>query len=112
MNLEDLSEKHQKSYRLLAKILLAYSAPSESLAAQVIATRTLNIDRTFALWCMQELGRRRKLGEEFDFEGYIEEKINKIPKLDPKIKNNNNLGFSLIKSFLKNGKPNINQRNS
>lgn len=60
-------------------------AGSEALAAQVVAYKTLGINKKMAMMCMKELSRRRiELGEDFDFEGYIETEMKKIPEI-PKI---------------------------
>lgn len=59
-------------------------ANSEVLAAHVVVYRTLGINRELAKACMQELANRRKFSD-FDYEGFIEEKVKEIPltkKLD------------------------------
>jgi hypothetical protein len=55
---------------------------SETLAAHIVIYKTLNIDRETALLCMAELGRRRALGDEFDYETFIEAEVEKIPKVN------------------------------
>ena len=57
------------------------SANSEFLAAGVVIYKTLGINREFAIACMKELANRRKNGEDFNYEEFIEEEINKIPKI-------------------------------
>jgi len=54
---------------------------SETLAAHIVIYKTLNIDRETALLCMAELGRRRMLGDEFDYETFIEVEVAKVPKI-------------------------------
>jgi len=56
------------------------TSPSETLAAHVVAYRTIGINKEIAIECMKELSKRRKSGEEFNFENYIEEQVAKIPK--------------------------------
>lgn len=64
------------------RILEIPQADSKLLAAHVVVYRTLGIEKEFALACMTELARRRDLGDDFDYESYIEAEIVKIPKLD------------------------------
>ena len=54
---------------------------SETLAAHIVIYKTLNIDRETALLCMEELGRRRERGDDFDYEAFIEAEIAKMPKI-------------------------------
>lgn len=54
--------------------------PSKGIAAFVVLYKVLGIQKEFAIFCMEELARRRSLGEDFDFETYIEEKVNLMPK--------------------------------
>lgn len=54
---------------------------SERLAAQVVLYKTLGLQKDLALICMAELSRRRGLGEDFDFETFIEQEIKKIPPI-------------------------------
>ncbi len=54
-------------------------ANSEFLAVGVITYKTLGINKEFALACMQELATRRKNGEDFNYEDYIDEEIKKFP---------------------------------
>lgn len=83
--LHDLSNKEtaQRDVRA-AKIS---TAPSEALCGYVVLFRTLALEKEFSIVCMQELMRRRELGDEFDFESFIEEKCKDIPipkgKLQP-----------------------------
>lgn len=68
--------------KLIKPELSLIGAGSEVLAAQVIAYRALGINKKLAMICMAELSRRRiELGEEFDFESYIESEIKKIPEI-------------------------------
>jgi len=53
---------------------------AEFLAASVVVYKTLGINKEFALACMQELATRRKNGDTFNYEDYIEEEIKKFPK--------------------------------
>lgn len=57
-------------------------AASKVLAAHIVVYRTLGIEKDFAVTCMEELVRRRALGDDFDYETYIDEEVKKIPKID------------------------------
>lgn len=54
---------------------------SKTLASYVVIYKALNIDKELALMSMNELARRRKLGEIFDYESFIDEEIAKMPKM-------------------------------
>lgn len=69
--------------KLLNKCLEMNIANSKSLAAHIVSYKVYNIDSKFSLICMEELVRRRNLGEEFNFEQYIEDQIKLLPKPDP-----------------------------
>lgn len=53
---------------------------SESLAAQIVVYRSLGLNKKLAIACMQELSARRKAGDTFEYEKFIEEELKKIPK--------------------------------
>lgn len=57
------------------------SNSSESLAVCVITYRALGIDKGLAIVCMEELARRRQMGEEFDYESFIEENVSEMPQM-------------------------------
>ena len=73
-------EEKNKIVSLSRTVCISFST-SETLAAHVVVYRALNIEKEIALLCMKELARRRKHGESFDYESYIEEKIKMIPKM-------------------------------
>lgn len=52
----------------------------EGLAACVAVYRMLGIDKVLAKACMQELARRRQEGLEFDYEAYIDNAVDQMPK--------------------------------
>jgi hypothetical protein len=62
--------------------LLISQSSSEVLATQVVVYRSLGLNKTLALLSMAELARRRDLGEEFNYENFIEEELKKIPKIE------------------------------
>jgi hypothetical protein len=56
------------------------AATSEKLCEVVVASRYLGIMHEEAIFAMQELSRRRDLGDEFNFENKIEEIYTSLPK--------------------------------
>lgn len=71
---------------------------SEALAANVVAYRSLSLNKNFAKKCMTELAKRKLKGDEFDYEKFISEELNKLPK--PQNTDYNNL-FSILKNQIK-----------
>lgn len=82
-NKEELPLIEKESLQLKEQKIAALSAPSSGLAAYIVAYKVIGVNKEFALFCMEELARRRTLGEDFDFETYIEDNINKMPKIEP-----------------------------
>lgn len=76
-NIIDNSEERNESQPVVK------TAPSEGLAAYVVAYRVLGIGKELAISCMEELSSRRSRGDHFDFESYIEKHIANIPKPVP-----------------------------
>lgn len=70
---------------------------SKSLASYIIAYKALGLNKEIAIECMNELSKRRNLGDEFEFENFIEQELEKLPKITPP-QNISNI-FSLIKQF-------------
>ncbi len=73
---------------------------SEMLAVQVVIYRTLGIDKDAAELAMQELGSRRERGDSFEFENYIEQEVNKVPKIS-KVDNKKLSGQFNLQAILK-----------
>lgn len=92
-NLEELSSEERARAVFSQRILALGQASSADIAAKVVVHRALGCDRDLALICMTELCRRRSLGEDFDFETFIDDEVKKIPKLQ-------NLN-SILTGFLK-----------
>ncbi len=82
-DLDNLSLSEQENYTLFHRMLNAGTSQSNSLAAFIVFYRTFKTGEELAKVCMMELAWRRKLGEEFDFESYIETEAAKIPKVKP-----------------------------
>lgn len=82
-DLEELSLEEKENHELRLKLLMLEQAQSEALAAHVVLYKVLGLYKDSALACMAELARRRKNGEDFDYENFIEVEIKKLPKIPP-----------------------------
>lgn len=58
---------------------------SAKLAEMIVAHRYLGISETICVAAMQELGKRRAAGDDFDFETFIAENSSTLPKLEIKV---------------------------
>lgn len=81
INLEELSTQLQETYGLLQQNLWLLQASSDALAAHIVLYKALGMNKLTAISCMQELGRRRQLEEDFDYESFIEIESSKIPNI-------------------------------
>ena len=82
-NIRDIDDPDlSPDYRTQIKRLNVSQMTSDVLAAYVVAYKTIGIDKEFAIICMAELSRRRTLGEDFDFENFIEVELAKMPKME------------------------------
>lgn len=79
--INDLNKEKSKDLLKVSRLLSVGFSTSESLASHIVVYKTLGIDRELAQVCMKELARRRNLGENFDYEQFIEDKIKEIPKM-------------------------------
>jgi hypothetical protein len=71
---------------------------SESLAATIVAYRFLGLCKTESRNAMIELMRRKNLGDLFDYEQYISDKLLSLSKLNKNSSDINNL-LSLLIQF-------------
>ena len=55
---------------------------SEALAAMIVAYRSLGLFKDEAKQAMADLAKRRDEGDNFDFESFIDAKLNEVPKSD------------------------------
>lgn len=55
---------------------------SKKLCEMIVCDRYFGCYREIAIMCMEELAKRRIAGDNFDFEGYIEQSYNELPKLN------------------------------
>src|SRR3990167_4598425 len=83
----DATEEEEELIRAIG------SAQSNVLAAYVVLYRSLGMFKNVAIACMEELARRRSVGENFDYETYIEIELNKLPKIQP-------LDLDMVKGLL------------
>jgi hypothetical protein len=58
------------------------SYSSQKLCDMIICQRYLHLDLNISILCMHELASRRIAGDDFDFEGYIDDTSNSLPSLD------------------------------
>jgi len=77
----DLNEEKSKELLRINRLLSIGFSASEVLASHVVVYKTIGLDRELAQVCMKELSRRRSLGEDFDYEQFIEDKIKDFPKM-------------------------------
>lgn len=59
-------------------LLVVPRLSSENLAANIVPFRLFNINKRFAVTCMLELLRRKKLGDDFEYEEFITKKVSEI----------------------------------
>lgn len=55
-------------------------ATSETLAAIVVAYKSLGFNKQLAVAAMVELSNRQAKGDSFDYEQFIQQELDKIPK--------------------------------
>lgn len=81
VDFEDLN--NQEECQFLLQCLVIGQASSEALAFHIVSYKLLGIHKSIALTCMLELVRRRNLGEEFDYESFIDSELKKLPIVQP-----------------------------
>jgi hypothetical protein len=55
---------------------------SEALSAMIVTYRSLGLFKDEAKQAMTELAKRQDEGDDFDFESFIDAKLNEVPKSD------------------------------
>lgn len=80
-DIDHLSIEDQQTGEFVQKLISIGQAQSNAMATFVVLYRSLGMFKQLAVVCMAELARRRNLGEEFDYETYIETELNKVPKI-------------------------------
>lgn len=78
--MSDEQETVNLDLELVRKNVPVYS--SEKLCEMIVCDRYFGCYRAIAVMCMEELAKRRGAGDQFDFETYIETKLNELPKLN------------------------------
>lgn len=63
----------------------------------IVSSRYLGIMEQEAIFCMEELAKRRTEGDLFDFETYIENTQKQLPNIKIDLKNKMQIGFDLSK---------------
>lgn len=85
MNLDDydISDEDEEFEEMTAEELLTKLPEFKSikLADLVVAHRYLGFYKELYVPCMEELAKRRIAGDNWDFEQYIEDQINDMPKI-------------------------------
>ena len=62
-------------------------ATSKTLAAHIVVYRSLGINKELSILCMEELLRRKENGDNFNYDEYILNELEQIPKLNQKEQN-------------------------
>ena len=61
--------------------------PSAKLADIIVSYRYIGLYKDLSILAMEELSKRRSLGDTFQFEQYIDDNIKTLPKLDFQLPN-------------------------
>lgn len=77
---EIFDEEFQYDIKIVESNLPVYS--SKKLCEMIVCNRYFGSYKEIAILCMQELSKRRVAGDNFDFEKYIEDSYNELPKLN------------------------------
>jgi len=72
---------------------------NESLAAQVVVFRLLGINKDLSILCMEELVKRKQLGDTFDYDSWIKIELEKSPK--PESTEEPNKMINMLQGILK-----------
>lgn len=72
-------EKYKMNEELINFKLNITTFSDFKLCEIIVSHRYLGVLKDEALVCMHELARRRKIGDDFDFENYIEIELKKLP---------------------------------
>ena len=69
----------------------------QKLCEIVVSGRYLGFNQELSVICMEELSRRRSEGSNFDFELFIDNSLNNLPKLDFSVLNLKDILHQAIK---------------
>ena len=67
----------------------------------IISDRYLSLNQKLALECMQELSKRRINGDNFNFEEYIEQKFEELPKINVNLLDLSGVLNQVVSGFVK-----------
>lgn len=81
----DLSQNPTLDLKVVQEKVPTYS--TTKLCEMIVCDRYFGCYKEIAIMCMEELGKRRAAGENFNFEQYIEDAFNQLPKLDLSVPN-------------------------
>jgi hypothetical protein len=70
---------------------------SKKLCQIILSYRYLKLNKELSIQCMEELGRRRANGDQFDFESYLKEISKELPELNFSIPNIKDILLQAIK---------------
>jgi hypothetical protein len=80
----DIGEEDLATYKPMDLKVVKEKIPtftSEKLCEMIVCDRYFGCFREVALSCMEELGKRRSDGSDFQFETHIDQAFNSLPKL-------------------------------
>lgn len=80
------------------------SYPSKKLCEMIVVGRYVGFYPEISILCMEELAMRRDAGDNFDFETYIDEAYNSLPKLDFTVPDLQSILSTLVSAAQKAGK--------
>lgn len=60
---------------------------TQKLCEMIVCDRYFGCYHEMAIMCMEELAKRRAAGDNYDFEQYIQECLEKLPKFEIKLPN-------------------------
>lgn len=82
--MEDLDDIEMNESEVKSRI---HEFSTTKLCDLIINYRYLGLFRELYVASMEELSKRRQNGDNFDFEKYIEENLNKLPKITLQVDN-------------------------
>lgn len=74
---------------------------SKTLAAIVVSYRALGMHKAEAIEAMQELAERKANGDDFDYEAWIKEKLDEVPKVKTEQRSAMTLAFNMLAAGFK-----------
>ena len=81
-NSEDLNDKDIFSFDLEKLKINISDYSTEKLCEMIVCDRYLSLNKELTAFCMEELGKRRVNGDDFQFEEFIDKSFKSLPILD------------------------------